>query len=79
MKNRRPSFRLSRLFKNNKFLIIISLVISISVWVAMSFSDSNETTATISNIPIQITLSDDAVDHGLQIFTGHDQTASVTV
>ena len=79
MKNRRPSFRLSRLFKNNKFLIIISLVISISVWVAMSFSDSNETTATISNIPIQITLSDDAVDNGLQIFTGNDQTASVTV
>ena len=45
----------------------------------MSFSDSNETTATISNIPIQITLSDDAVDNGLQIFTGNDQTASVTV
>ncbi len=79
MKNKKSSFRLSRLFKNNKFLIILSLIISIAVWITMSLSDTNETTATISNIPVQITLSDDAVDSGLQIFTGNDQTASVTV
>lgn len=71
--------RFRRLFKNNKFLIIISLIISISIWVAVSMSDTNDTSATISNIPIQINLSDDAVDNGLQIFSGNDMQASVTV
>ncbi|MBR1731780.1 MAG: hypothetical protein IJ725_05055 [Ruminococcus sp.] len=42
-------------------------------------SDTNDTNATISDIPIQINLSDDAVDNGLQIFTGNDQKAAVTV
>ena len=67
------------LFKNNKFLIILSLLISIVVWVTVSMSDTNDTNATISDIPIQINLSDDAVDNGLQIFTGNDQKAAVTV
>lgn len=71
--------RFRRLFKNNKFLIIISLIISISIWVTVSISDTNDTNATISNIPIQINLSDDAVDNGLQIFSGNDMKASVTV
>ena len=75
MKNNR--FR--RLFKNNKFLIIISVIISISIWITVSISDTNDTNATITNIPIQITLSDDAVDNGLQIFSGNDMEASVTV
>ena len=66
-------------FKNNKLLIILSLIISIVVWVTVSMSDTNDTSATISDIPIQINLSDDAVDNGLQIFTGNDQQASVTV
>lgn len=71
--------RFTRLFKNNKFLIILSLVISVAIWVTVSIGDTNDTTAVISNIPIQITLSEDAVDNGLQIFTGNDQKATVTV
>ncbi|MCR5652841.1 MAG: hypothetical protein K6F88_03480 [Ruminococcus sp.] len=71
--------RFTRLFKNNKFLLILSLIISIAIWITMSLSDTNDTNATINDIPIQINLSDDAVDNGLQIFTGNDQKASVTV
>ena len=71
--------RFTRLFKNNKFLLILSLIISIAVWVTVSLSDTNETNATVSNIPIQINLSEDAVDNGFQIFTGNDQKATVTV
>ena len=71
--------RFSRLFKSNKFLLVISLIISVTIWVAISFSDTNETASTISNIPIQINLSEDAADNGLQIFTGNDQKAAVTV
>lgn len=75
----RQNRRLTRLFRSNKFLIILSLIISLSIWVAISLSDTNETTTTVSNIPIRINLSEDAVDNGLKIFTGNDQKASVTV
>ena len=71
--------RFTRLFKSNKFLLVLSLLISVTIWVAISFSDTNETASTVSNIPIQINLSEDAADNGLRIFTGNDQKAAVTV
>ncbi len=78
-KHARPNSRFKRLFKSNKFLIILSLIISLSIWVAISLSDTNETTTTVSDIPISINLSKDADRNGLKIFTGNDQKASVTV
>ena len=45
----------------------------------MSMGSSNDTNVTISNIPIQIELPDSARENGLQVFSGGDQTASVTV
>lgn len=77
MKNSR--FSLNNLLQNNKFLLIIAFLISVSIWVYMSIGSSNDTTITISNIPIQIELSDEANENGLMIFTGSDQTASVAV
>ena len=71
--------KLTRLLNNKKFLLILSLIISIAVWVTVSLSDTNDTYSTVSSIPIQINLSEDAVDNGLKIFTGNDQKASVTV
>lgn len=77
--NKIRRFSVSRLFKNNKFILVISLIISIAVWITVSFSSTNEVTATVSNIPIKITLSEDAVNSDLHIFTGTDQTRSVTI
>lgn len=78
MKNKRR-FSLSRLFRNSKFLLIFSLFVAICIWVVMSLSNTNESDTVINNIPIQINLSDEAVNNGLKIFSGDDQTASVTV
>ncbi len=78
MKSRRR-FSLSGLFRNNKFLLIFSLVLAVIIWVIMSLSNTNESDTVINNIPIQINLSDDASNNGLRIFSGNDQTASVTV
>lgn len=64
---------------NNKLLIVISVIISICLWVSMSLGSDNESTTIISNIPIQISLSEQAAEDGLQIFSGDDQTASVNV
>ncbi len=78
MKNNRR-FSLSRLFRNNKFVLIISVFMAIIIWVVMSLSNTNESDRTINDIPIQINLSDEAESNGLKIFSGADQTASVTV
>lgn len=76
---KKSKFSLDNLLKNNKFLLIISLLISICVWIYISMGSANDTAVTITNIPVQIELSDDARASGLQIFSGADNTASVTV
>ena len=69
-----------KILSKNYIVFIISLVISIAIWTYMSLNASNDTTVTISNIPIQMELSESTRDLGLQIFTGEEQpVASVTV
>lgn len=72
-------FSFNRLFQNNKFLLILALVISLSIWIYMSTGSTNDTTVTVNNVPVQIELSNEARDNGLQIFSGGDRTASVTI
>ena len=68
-----------KLLSKNYVIFIISLVISLVIWVYMSMNASNDTTVTIANVPIQMELSESARDLGLQIFTDGTQTAAVTV
>lgn len=72
-------FSLRKLFRNNKFLLLVSFLVSVIVWVNMSFDAENGTTRIITDIPIDISLSDEATESGLQIFSGNDETASVTI
>lgn len=76
---KKKKFSLNKLFQNNKFLIVLSLVISSITWVYMSMGTTNDTSVTISNIPIQIELPDQLVNNGLQVFSDTEQTATVTV
>ena len=75
----KKKFSLNGILKNNKFLFILAVLISFSVWIYMSMGSSNDTSLTISNIPIQIELPDESRDSGLQVFSGGEQTASVTI
>ena len=76
---KKKKLSLNKLFQNNKFLIILSLVISTITWVYMSMGTTNDTSVTISNIPILIELPDQLVNNGLQVFSDTEQTATVTV
>ena len=76
---KKKKLSLNKLFQNNKFLIILSLVIATITWVYMSMGTTNDTSVTISNIPIQIELPDQLVNNGLQVFSDTEQTATVTV
>ena len=64
---KKKKLSLNKLFQNNKFLIILALVISTITWVYMSMGTTNDTTVTISNIPIQIELPDQLDNNGLQV------------
>ena len=76
---KKKKFSLNKLFQNNKFLIVLALVISSITWVYMSMGTTNDTSVTISNIPIQIELPDQLVNNGLQVLSDTEQTATVTV
>ena len=70
---------LRTIIHDSKFLFVVSVLISLSVWIYMGLWSSNDKTITVSHIPVNIELSAEAVENKLQIFSGAEQTASVTV
>ena len=76
-KSKRSRFR--AFVQSTNFLFIVSIVISLVIWIYMSISTGNDTSLTISDIPVQVELSEDAVNNGLQVFSGSDYKASLTV
>ena len=69
-----------RWMQNNYILFIFAVLISLVIWIYMSFNSSDvDTTFTISDVPIQTELSDESRDLGLQVFTADDPKATVTV
>lgn len=70
---------MKKFLKSDKFLILISVVLSVFLWIGMSFSSGSEFTKTIYDIPITVELSQEALDNGYQIFGLNQATASVSV
>lgn len=69
-----------RWMQNNYLLFVVSVVISLVIWVYISFNSPNtDTTFTISDVPIQIELSEEASKQGLQVFPLAEPVATVTV
>ena len=70
---------LSRLFSHNFVLLIISFLLAFIAWFIINANSESELNVTISNIPVQITLPDTALEKGYQIFSDTEFTASVEV
>lgn len=71
--------KIGNLFYNNKFIAVFSLISSFLLWVFVSSSSSESVSATIYDIPVEISLPQGAVQDGLRIFGGKDITAKVDV
>lgn len=71
--------KIGKLFYNNKFVMVFSLVASVITWIAISSSNSESVPVTISDIPVNIQLSESAVQDGLRIFGGENLTARVDI
>lgn len=68
-----------KFLKSDKFLILISVLLSVFIWIGLSFSSGSEFTKTIYDIPVTIELSQEAQDNGYEIFGSQQVTASVSV
>lgn len=77
--NKFYNFDFSKLFENNKFVIGFSIFISFIVWTVVAINDIDNRVVTVSDIPIDIQLSDSAVQDGLKIFSGQDAKARVDI
>lgn len=70
---------LGKLFYNNKFVMVFSVIMSFIVWIVVSSSKSESVPVSISDISVDINLSESAVQDGLKIFSGQDVTARVDI
>lgn len=71
--------KIGNLFYKNKFVAIFSIISSFIIWIVVSSNSTENIPITISDIPVDITLSDSATQDGLKIFSGQDITARVEV
>lgn len=72
-------FNLDRLFYNNKVVMLFSVIIAFIFWIALSTSASESTTKLITDIPINVLLSDSAKESGLTVFGTDDIKAEISV
>ncbi len=79
LKRKIKKIRLGKLFYNNKFIAGFSVVVSFIIWVAVSSNGTESVPVAISDIPVNIQLSESAVQDGLRIFSGQDITARVEI
>lgn len=76
---RNNRYTISKLFRNDKFLIVFAFVISCILWFVFSQNSSEETITTITDIPINIQLSQESIDNGLEVFSKGSETVSVKI
>lgn len=64
---------------NDITLMVLSILLAFAIWFVVNASSQTESNVTISDIPVSIELPQEAIDDGLQVFTGSDATATVQV
>lgn len=79
LKNTLNKFNINKLFYNNKLVFLFSLITAFIIWVILNASRSDSTPITISDIPVNIQLSDSAIQDGLRIFSGQNLKAQINI
>ena len=79
IRRKMKSINWGKLFYNNKFVAVFSALSSLIIWIVVSSSSTESNPVTISDISINVPLSESAVQDGLKIFSGHDLKARVEI
>ncbi len=72
-------YKLGDLFYSNKFVIGFSIALSFLIWLFITLNSTDEKHVTISDIPVNIPLSESAQSDGLRVFSGQDIKAEVSI
>lgn len=79
IKQRLKNIKFGKLFYNNKFVALFSVLLSFIIWIFVASRGSESAPVTISDIPVDIHLSESAVQDGLQVFGAQNLTAKVEI
>ncbi len=80
MKNNSKKFSLESLLNNNRFLMVVSFIIALGLWIWVAIDKSPEIQTVITNVPVKINLENSIPQQlGLQIFGESEFTVDVTV
>ena len=75
----KKKFAISILFRNNRFVAVFAVVVSVIIWFAVSVSFNPIVEKTVLNVPIQIPLSTNTAYDDLKAYEGADTTVTVRV
>ena len=71
---------LRRLLYNNKFVLLLSVILAFGIWIWVSIEKSPEVEVTISSVPVKIDMDNSVpAQLNLQIFGDNNYTVDVTV
>ena len=81
MKNKNSKkFSFENILENNRFLMVVSFIIALGLWVWVAIDKSPEIQTVITNVPVKINLENSIPQQlGLQIFGKSEFTVDVTV
>lgn len=78
MSKRKLSLR--RLFSNNKFLVVFSIVVAIVFWIVVALEYAPVVDNIVENVPVKIDIENSVPDKlGLQVFGNNEYTVDITV
>ncbi|MDR1627430.1 MAG: hypothetical protein LBR79_01490 [Oscillospiraceae bacterium] len=72
-------FSLAEIFYNNKFALAFSVVLSFIIWAVISANDTEGRPVTVSDIPVSLSLPENALQDGLRIFSGQNIKAQIDI
>ncbi len=76
---KKKSFLIPRLFYNDRFVLIFSILTAIVLWFIMATVNTTERPRVIYDVPIEVTLSDSALEQGYKIYGQNEAKARVSV
>ena len=77
--DQKQKFFLLRIFENNTLLLVASFLCATIVWFAMMMSNTEGRATVVSNVPIEIELSEAAQEAGVRIFSRNHTSTDVSV
>ncbi len=76
----KSKFSLHKLFFDNKFVMVLSLVIAVIFWASVCIAFSPETEVVVENVPVEIEMENSVPSqYGLRFFGDNNHTIDITI